>query len=81
MTNGNGRSNGHTNGAGTAGPMTAEQFGAYMEKRLTIYEDIELLDREGMELRLRATGADVTADLSEREKRIHRFSNKPKENC
>jgi uncharacterized protein YtpQ (UPF0354 family) len=64
MTNGNGRTNGHTNGAGTAGPMTAEQFGAYMEKRLTLYEDIELLDREGMELRLRATGADITADLS-----------------
>src|SRR6266566_386284 len=59
MTNGNGR----TNGAGAAGPMTAEQFGAYMEKRLTLYDEIELLDREGMELRLRANGADVAADL------------------
>jgi uncharacterized protein YtpQ (UPF0354 family) len=61
MSNGNGRADGQTNGA--AAMMTAEQFAAYMEKRLTLYEEIELLDREGMELRLRANGADVTADL------------------
>jgi uncharacterized protein YtpQ (UPF0354 family) len=59
MTNGNG----HTDGAGAAGAMTAEQFGAYMEKRLTLYDEVELLDREGMELRLRVNGADVAADL------------------
>jgi len=43
--------------------MTAEQFGGYMEKRLTLYDEVELLDREGMELRLRVNGADVVADL------------------
>ena len=59
MTNGNG----HTDSTGTATPMTAEQFGAYMEKRLTLYDEVELLDREGMELRLRVNGADVVADL------------------
>ena len=59
MTNGNG----HTNGPGATGAMTAEQFGAYMEKRLTLYDEVELLDREGMELRLRVNGADVAADL------------------
>jgi uncharacterized protein YtpQ (UPF0354 family) len=55
--------NGHTEGPGAAGAMTAEQFGAYMEKRLTLYDEVELLDREGMELRLRVNGADVAADL------------------
>ena len=59
MTNGNG----HTDSSGAAGAMTAEQFGAYMEKRLTLYDEVELLDREGMELRLRVNGADVAADL------------------
>ena len=63
MTNGNGRGDGHFNGDGQSGPMTAEQFGAYMEKRLTLYDEVELLDREGMELRLRVNGADVAADL------------------
>src|SRR5258707_861353 len=55
--------NGHTDSSGAAGAMTAEQFGAYMEKRLTLYDEVELLDREGMELRLRVNGADVAADL------------------
>jgi uncharacterized protein YtpQ (UPF0354 family) len=59
MTNGNG----HTDGPGATGAMTAEQFGAYMEKRLTLYDEVELLDREGLELRLRVNGADVAADL------------------
>jgi uncharacterized protein YtpQ (UPF0354 family) len=62
MTNGNGRVDGHTNGGPAA--MNAEQFAAYIEKRLTLYDDIEVLDRAGMELRLRAGGADVAADLS-----------------
>ena len=62
-------SNGHGNsprqGAnGGAPPMSAEQFAGYMEQRLSLYDEIELLDRAGMELRLRAGGADVTADLS-----------------
>jgi uncharacterized protein YtpQ (UPF0354 family) len=60
MSNGKGRT--HGNGATPA--MTAEQFAAYMEKRLTLYDEIEVLDRAGMELRLRVSGADVTADLS-----------------
>jgi uncharacterized protein YtpQ (UPF0354 family) len=61
MTNGNGHSEDSTEGLGPA--MTAEQFGAYMEARLTLYDEVELLDREGMELRLRVNGADVAADL------------------
>jgi uncharacterized protein YtpQ (UPF0354 family) len=61
MTNGHG--DGHTDSSGAAGAMTAEQFGAYMEKRLALYDEVELLDREGMELRLRVNGADVAADL------------------
>jgi uncharacterized protein YtpQ (UPF0354 family) len=63
MTNGNGRGDGQLSGDGASGPMTAEQFGAYMEKRLTLYDEVELLDREGLELRLRVNGADVAADL------------------
>jgi uncharacterized protein YtpQ (UPF0354 family) len=62
MTNGNGRVDGRSNGATQA--MNAEQFAAYMEKRLALYDEIEVIDRAGMELRLRANGADVTADLS-----------------
>jgi len=55
--------NGHTDGSDAAKAMTAEQFGTYMERRLTLYDEVELLDREGMELRLRVNGADVAADL------------------
>ena len=44
--------------------MTAEQFAGYMETRLGVYDEIEVLDRAGMELRLRAGGADVAADLT-----------------
>jgi uncharacterized protein YtpQ (UPF0354 family) len=62
MSNGNGRANGQNNGVTVV--MTAEQFAGYMEKRLAVYDEIEVLDREGMELRLRANGADVTADLT-----------------
>ncbi|KPV49441.1 hypothetical protein SE17_32615, partial [Kouleothrix aurantiaca] len=43
--------------------MSGEQFANYVEQRLSIYDDIEVLDREGFELRLRASGADVAADL------------------
>jgi uncharacterized protein YtpQ (UPF0354 family) len=62
MSNGNGRANGQNNGVTAV--MTAEQFAGYMEKRLAVYDEIEVLDRAGMELRLRANGADVTADLT-----------------
>jgi uncharacterized protein YtpQ (UPF0354 family) len=62
MSNGNGRAHGQNNGVTAV--MTAEQFAGYMEKRLTVYDEIEVLDREGMELRLRANGADVAADLT-----------------
>jgi uncharacterized protein YtpQ (UPF0354 family) len=62
MSNGNGRANGQHNGIAAA--MTADQFAAYVEKRLGIYDEIEVLDRAGMELRLRANNADVTADLT-----------------
>jgi len=62
MSNGNGRANGKNNGITAV--MTAEQFAGYMEKRLAVYDEIEVLDRAGMELRLRASGADVTADLT-----------------
>ena len=66
----NEHSNGHGNGHrpeqsnGGAPPMSAEQFGGYMEKRLTVFDTIQVIDRAGMELRLRANDADVTADLS-----------------
>jgi uncharacterized protein YtpQ (UPF0354 family) len=63
MTNGNG--NGRASAGGGLTPvMTAEQFAGYVEARLGVYDEIEVLDRAGMELRLRASGADVTADLT-----------------
>ena len=51
------------NGNGPAQSMNGEQFASYVEQRLSIYDDIEVIDREGFELRLRASGADVAADL------------------
>jgi len=57
----NGKLDGQASGAAA---MSADQFAAYMEKRLELYDEIEVLGRAGMELRLRANGADVTADLS-----------------
>ncbi|MBK9943633.1 MAG: DUF1444 family protein [Kouleothrix sp.] len=64
MSNGHGDHHKPAQGNGAAPPMNPEQFAAYMEARLSLYDEIELLDRAGMELRLRANGADVTADLS-----------------
>ena len=58
MTNGNGHS-----GNGGSALMSAVQFSAYMEKRLTLEDAIEVLGREGTQLRLRARGAEMTADL------------------
>ena len=61
MIHGNG--NGHQ-GGGAAVPMTPEQFAVYMEKRLTLHDEIEVLGREGLELRLRVGGADTVANLA-----------------
>lgn len=63
MSNGQGNAHRSAQGNGSMPTMSAEQFAGYMEKRLTVYDDIEVIDREGLELRLRASGADVTADL------------------
>ncbi|HEY3232805.1 MAG TPA: DUF1444 family protein [Roseiflexaceae bacterium] len=59
MTNGNG----HTPSDGVSPPMTATQFAAYMERRLTLEDTIEVLGRDGMRLRLRVQGAEMTTDL------------------
>jgi uncharacterized protein YtpQ (UPF0354 family) len=60
MIHGNG--NGHQ-GNGATPVMTPEQFAAYIEKRLTLHDEIAVLGRDGMELRLRAGDADMSADL------------------
>ena len=62
MTTNNG--NGHLADGGAPAPMSAEQFAAYIERRLSLEDAIEVLGREGMQLRLRANDVDVTADLS-----------------
>jgi len=59
MTNGNG----HTPSDGATPPMTATQFAVYMEKRLTLEDTLEVLGRDGMRLRLRVQGAEMTTDL------------------
>lgn len=65
MSNSNGSSNGHQPAQGNgASPMSAEQFAGYMEKRLTVYDEIEVLGRTGDELRLRVRGATLTASLA-----------------
>jgi uncharacterized protein YtpQ (UPF0354 family) len=64
MTNGNGHSR-RTNDNGAQVMMSAGQFAAYMEKRLSIEDAIEPLGRDGLQLRLRVRGAEQTADLSE----------------
>jgi uncharacterized protein YtpQ (UPF0354 family) len=58
---GNGRS--QTSGDNAPALMSAGQFAAYMEKRLTIEDTIEILGRDGLQLRLRVRGAEMTADL------------------
>src|SRR4051794_12195144 len=60
MTNGNG----HTDGNGGSALMSAVQFAAYMEKRLALEDAIEVLGREGTQLRLHARGGETTTDLS-----------------
>ncbi len=55
--------NGGTSGNGAAPVMSPEQFAAYIEKRLDLVDEIEALGYDGLELRLRVRGADMTADL------------------
>lgn len=50
---------------GTTQPMNAERFASYIERRLSLNDDqIELIDREDMELRLLVNEQEVTADLT-----------------
>jgi uncharacterized protein YtpQ (UPF0354 family) len=62
MTNGNGHD--RANGDIPAISMSAPQFAGYMEKRLTLEDAIEVLGRDGLQLRLRVNGAEQTADLA-----------------
>ncbi|HET9223097.1 MAG TPA: DUF1444 family protein, partial [Roseiflexaceae bacterium] len=62
MSNSNG--NGHSADGGAPSPMSAAQFAAYIERRLSLEDAIEVLGRQEMQLRLRAHGAEMTADLS-----------------
>jgi uncharacterized protein YtpQ (UPF0354 family) len=62
MTNSNG--NGHAVDGGATAPMSATQFAAYIERRLSLEDAIEVLGREEMQLRLRINGVDMTANLS-----------------
>jgi uncharacterized protein YtpQ (UPF0354 family) len=55
--------NSRTSGNGAAPVMMPEQFAAYIEKRLDLVDEIEVLGHDGLELRLRVRGADMTADL------------------
>jgi uncharacterized protein YtpQ (UPF0354 family) len=63
MTSDNGNGRRQTTGDAAPAPMNAGQFAAYMEKRLTIEDAIEVLGRDGLRLRLRVRGAEVAADL------------------
>jgi uncharacterized protein YtpQ (UPF0354 family) len=63
MTNSNGNGNGLS--AGGSAPMSAAQFAAYIERRLSLEDRIEVLGREEMQLRLRVDGAEVDAELDD----------------
>ena len=55
----------HTSGDGSTPFMMADQFAEYIEKRLTLYEGvIEVVGRDGMELRLRVHGTNADANLT-----------------
>jgi len=54
--------NGHQ-GDGAPPMMTREQFAVYIEKRLTLYDEIVLLGRDGMDLQLRVGDVDRSIDL------------------
>lgn len=65
MTNGNGQTNGNDAEHSAPAIMTPEQFAVYIEKRLSIFEeDIELLYRADMVMRLRVQGRNVEANLA-----------------
>ncbi len=53
-----------TNGSHGESIMDAETFAMYIEKRLALAEDIELLNRSGMEMRLKVRGQNVEIDLT-----------------
>jgi uncharacterized protein YtpQ (UPF0354 family) len=55
--------NGHSADGGAPSTMSAAQFAAYIERRLSLEDAIEVLGREGMQLRLRINGVEMTADL------------------
>jgi uncharacterized protein YtpQ (UPF0354 family) len=61
MTNGNG--NGRSTDGGAPLPMSAAQFAAYIERRLSLEDAIEVLGRDAMQLRLRVNGVEVAAGL------------------
>lgn len=63
MTNGNGNGR-HTSSEEQPTTMNAGQFAAYIEKRLSIEDAIELIGRDGLRLQLRVHDAELTADLS-----------------
>jgi uncharacterized protein YtpQ (UPF0354 family) len=65
MTNSNGNGNGNGLSAGGSAPMSAAQFAAYIERRLSLEDTIEVLGREEMQLRLRVDGAEVDAELDD----------------
>lgn len=44
--------------------MNAEQFARYMEKRLELSDEIEMLHRDGMDMRLKVRGREVEIDLT-----------------
>lgn len=53
-----------TNGSPEASQMSAEQFAQYIERRLELLEDAELLHRDGMQMRLRVGGRTIEVDLT-----------------
>lgn len=64
MSNGNANGAGRREGGATPA-MTIEQFAGYIEKRLTLYDEIAVLGRAGLDLRLRAGDAETTIDLGD----------------
>lgn len=63
MTDGNGNGNGHRGDDQAPTAMTAEQFAAYLEKRLTLHDEIKVIGRQGIQLQLGLPGAETTMDI------------------
>ena len=53
-----------TNGTHDSERMSAEQFAAYMERRMELLDDVELLYRDGINFRVRVREQDVEIDLT-----------------